>query len=292
MPSAWICGVLLTLVACGGHATTPRNASSGDTAWKDDPVATEAFATRAPFVAPGEQMTYRLSLHGLLMASFVIVVGDVDEVAGHPVVVVQSGVHSSQLVSLVHEVNDHFTSWIDTATSRSVVFRSEELASADDQQVEVSESTLVDVSSGTFPVRVSRPDLGDVDEEQHVGDAPLFDMNSFLMVLRTWDPPEGTTATADIVRSRYVWRTQVTLAGYEDVVTELGTLPAVHLEGVSRRVRRDGTLDPGVAARPYSLWISDDADRVPLVMVAHTDYGDVKMEIVEYRPGSVPRLGS
>jgi hypothetical protein len=38
------------------------------------------------------------------------------------------------------------------------------------------------------------------------------------------------------------------------------------------------------------MWISDDADRVPLLMVAETDYGDIRMEIVDYTAGTGQNL--
>ena len=44
--------------------------------------------------------------------------------------------------------------------------------------------------------------------------------------------------------------------------------------------------------RHYSIWVSDDADRVPLLLVAKTDYGDVKMEIIDYAAGQGKRLGT
>ena len=42
----------------------------------------------------------------------------------------------------------------------------------------------------------------------------------------------------------------------------------------------------------YSIWVSDDADRVPLLLVAKTDYGDVRMEIIDYAAGQGKRLGT
>ena len=53
---------------------------------------------------------------------------------------------------------------------------------------------------------------------------------------------------------------------------------------------RDGSLDKGTEARHFSMWISDDADRVPLLLVAESDYGDMKLELVDYVAGSGPNL--
>jgi len=271
---------------CGGGTATVRN-RAGDGARLD--VAPEllraaAFPPRRPLARPGERMRYRLSLHGIDVASLAIVIGDVGELGGREVVVVQSGVEGSPLVSMVRKVESAFTSWIDTATSRPVLFRAAEDAEADDPTLEATDSELGAIVDGTFTVRVHRGDAVQAVERQVVGAAPVFDLNAFLIALRSWEAPAGTVAVADVVRSRYVWRTRVEVAGREEIATELGALPAVRLDGRSQRLRRDGAIDPASDIRAYSLWISDDADRVPLLLVARTAYGDIRMELTDYVP--------
>jgi hypothetical protein len=275
-------------VACGGRSERPKG--TGGKGWTERAPSAAEWPTSAPFVTPGERMAYRLTMHELEVASFHIAIGDVSEVEGRQVVLVQTGVAASELVSMVKKVEDSFAAWIDVRTGRPVLFRSSELAGANDQAIETTDAEVARGDGKTFPVRVSRAE-GDLVEQQTVSEHALFDMNGFLIALRSWDVTAGTTATADVVRSRYLWRTQVTMAKFETIVTELGELPAVRIDGVSRRLRRDGTLDPSSDTRHYSMWISDDADRVPLAMVAKTDYGDLRMDIVEYLPGSGTPLG-
>jgi hypothetical protein len=71
----------------------------------------------------------------------------------------------------------------------------------------------------------------------------------------------------------------------ESVVTELGQFAAVRFDGVSRRILRDGRWEPDGDIRNFALWVTDDADRVPVLMVARTDFGDIRMEIVDYGAG-------
>jgi hypothetical protein len=275
-------------VACGGRSERPKG--TGAKAWTEQAPSAAEWPPSAPFVTPGERMAYKLTMHELEVASFHIAIGDVSEVEGRQVVLVQTGVAASQLVSMVKKVEDSFAAWIDVRTGRPVLFRSSELAGANDQAIETTDAEVARGDGKTFPVRVTRAE-GEIVEQQTVSEHVLFDMNGFLIALRSWDVPAGTTATADVVRSRYLWRTQVTMAKFETIVTELGELPAVRIDGVSRRLRRDGTIDPSSDTRHYSMWISDDADRVPLAMVAKTDYGDLRMDIVEYLPGSGTPLG-
>lgn len=282
---------VIALAACGGSSAAPRATGGGTTAADPARPAGEAFPPRPPFVVPGERMIYRLTMHDLEVATFTIVVGELDELAGRQVVVVQSGVQSSAIVSMLKKVSDNFTSWIDAATSRPVLFRSAELATADDPTVEATDSEAGTIEDGAFVVRVTRDGVDTSVDKQVVSEAPLFDMNGFLIALRSWEVEPGTTATADIIRSRFLWRTEVKMVGFENVVTELGELPALRIDGISQRIGRDGQLDPKSDRRKYSLWISNDADRVPLAIVARTDYGDLRMDIVEYTAGTGTRIG-
>jgi len=280
---------VVAAVACAGRSARPQ--VTVVKAWREEAPGSGAFPPAPPFVTPGERMSYRLSMHGLEVAGFGVEVGELGQRDGHAVVLVRTAVTSSRLVSMVKKVEDNFTAYVDVHSGRTVLFQSAELASAKDQTIEGADAEIALGDEASFPVRVRRPGAPEVVEEQAITEAPLFCMNGFLMALRSWDVPVGTEATADVVRSRYVWRTQVTMAGFESIVTELGELPAVRVDGVSRRLRRDGTVDPSSDTRHYSMWISDDADRVPLAMIARTDYGDLRMDIVEYIPGAGAPLG-
>jgi hypothetical protein len=283
--------IAIILAACGGSSQPPRASGGGPTAAVTGEAGAEVFPPRAPFVAPGERMSYRLTMHDLEVATFTIVIGEVAELEGRKVVVVQSGVQSSSLASLVKKVEDNFTSWIDVATTRPVLFRSAELATADDPTIEATDSEAGTIADGGFTVRVTRDGVDQSVDKQVIGELPLFDLNGFLIALRTWEVPPGTVGRADVIRSRFLWRTEVTMVGFENVVTELGELPALRIDGISQRIGRDGQLDPRSDRRKYSLWISDDADRVPLAIVARTDYGDLRMDIVEYTAGTGARIG-
>jgi hypothetical protein len=284
------------LVACGGgrgtapRAVTPDEAPPAEVAWRDGAPVRDDFPPRPPFVAPGEAMSYRVVLHGLEVAAFQVAAGAVGDVGGRRAIVVQSGVQSSRVMSLFAELSGTFTSWIDVETGRPLLFRSEEQVTKGDPIVERVEVPFHQRSDGGLPVRVKRGDAAEVTDSQVVAGA-IHDLNSYLVLVRGWDPAVGTRVSVDVMRSRYVWRTQVTAAAYETVVTELGDMPCLRLDGISRRLRRDGTIDPRIESRRYSMWISDDADRVPVLLVAHTDYGDVRMELIDYRAGGA-RLGT
>jgi hypothetical protein len=74
----------------------------------------------------------------------------------------------------------------------------------------------------------------------------------------------------------------VRYAGEDTVGTALGNRRTVHFEGASYRARANFILESDKPARTFSVWLSDDADRVPLKMSARTELGEVTMELVEY----------
>lgn len=276
--------VAALVAGCSGSSRSSDPAS---------PAGGSASATRfpaagPPFVVPGERMTYRVTAHEVTLAAFALAVGP-DEVTidGRPAIVVQAGAESTGVAALVKPIKAEFATWIDAATGEPLVFRVTETAGRGDESVESNEASFTDLAEGKLPIETKRPDGKELLEKQAFTPAKKpIDTLTFLIALRAWDGPNGEEHTIDVVRSRYVWRAQVKLVGRTSVVTDLGQLPAVKFDATSSRLMRDGSLDKGTEPRHFTMWISDDADRVPLLMVAETDYGDIRMEIVDYSAGN------
>ncbi len=249
-----------------------------------------AFPPAPPFARPGERMVFRIALQNVEVAVFSIVVGDVVELDGKKALVVQAAAHSLGLASLVSKVDDQFASWVDISNGRPLLFRSHEGAGnggsdgIDDAATEFFKRTAT-----TVPVVIKGPGVGEAQESQLLSDAELWDMNSFFLVLRGWRGELGSKITSEVVRSRFAWRTKIEFVGKDSQVTALGKFPTLRFDGVARKLNRTGKEILG-DDRNFSLWITDDADRVPVVIVAKTDYGDVRMEIVEYAPGTGARF--
>ena len=263
----------LALAACGAtpKSTDPVDPPGGGGP-ADPPAAPQVVAT------PGEQMIYRISLHGLDVAEFTVSVGAATTIDGVDVIPVATHAVSSPLLTLFHKVDDTLESWIDTRTGRPVQFRAHEVASA---QSDAIEETDVRFAPGKFAVKVLR-DGQPIDEEQVVKH-DIYDVPSMLVFVRGWDAAAGARTTVDEMRSRTAWRVDFTVGDHEGVTTSLGDLQAVRYDGEGVRILRSGEIDPDSDRRRFSMWISDDADRVPVKLVAHTDYGDIRMDLVDYR---------
>ncbi len=259
------------------------------------PISTAPPATALPvgppFVAPGERMTYRVSLHAVTLASFVIEVGDLTTLDGREAIIVQAGASTAGLAAMVKQVSANFATWLDPRTGASLRFRVTESAGAGDETIEQSEARFTDAAGGVFPVSTTLPDGTATVEKQVYKQTPI-DILTFLVSCRAWDGKPGERRSLEVVRSRYMWRTAATLAERTTLVTALGELPAVRFTAVTSRLNRDGSDDTSIEPREFELWVSDDADRVPLAMVAESDYGNIRLDIVEYAGGKSPNLAT
>jgi len=226
-------------------------------------------------------MTYRVTLHDVTLATFAIAVGEVTMLGDRKAIVVQAGAESSGMAALVKQVHSEFVTWLDAATGDSLLFRVTESSGGEDSPVEHNEARISELADGTFPVLTKTEEGKELDEKQVSPHRPT-DFIAFLIGLRNWDGKTGEHRQLDVVRSRYMWRTDITLAGRKTVGTDLGDLPAVRFDAVAQRLMRDGSLDKGTEPRHFTIWVSDDADRVPLILVAQSDYGDIRMDIVDY----------
>lgn len=277
--------VLALVGACSGGGASKAPTTGG--LHSAEPAATGDLTAAAPFVSPGEVISYRLSVLGVEIGQFTIAVGAQAEVAGRTTIEVQAGVQSTGIAAMFKKVRTDFASWIDVHTGRPVVGRVVESAGKDDPTIETTEARFHAQKDHLLPLAILAPDGSETNVENQVtaGDT-VWDVPSMLMFLRGWGAEIGAELSAQVVRSRYIWQGEFKLADREVKTTQLGDLPTVRIDGISRRLLRNGSWEPQGDIRHFSLWITDDADRVPVLVVAKTDFGDVKMEIVGYTPGS------
>src|SRR5690606_31706901 len=121
-----------------------------------------------------------------------------------------------------------------------------------------------------------------ITETQKLSMPEVWDYNALVIALRSWEAPKGSTTHAEVMRGRYLWHVSVTVMGEEQVATDLGDFPALRFDGRSYRINRDGTRDAEQPERSFQLWISNDDGRVPIQNIAESDYGQLKMIIVDY----------
>lgn len=113
------------------------------------------------------------------------------------------------------------------------------------------------------------------------------DGHSLLGYLRRWNPPQGTKGFLYAVVGRSLIRADVALTGKEKIHTELGDFTAVRIDGTATRVQ-EKTLEPiaRYAPRPFTMWLTDDEERVPIRIVVSTELAALKIELAKHTKGS------
>lgn len=235
-------------------------------------------------------MVYRVQLQGIELAAMTFAVGDTTELGGKKAIVVQGHAKSVGLANLVAAIDDTFTSWIDVETGRSLRFTVDEFVTNSKTNIEHTIVDLAGRAGDQVPITFALNDAPPTPEPQKFKYPEAWDYNAFLIALRAWEGPIGTTQKLEVLRSRWLWHMEVKIGRKEQLATELGDLPALRFDAHVFKLDRAGNKDTTSEERDFSVWVSDDDGRVPIQINARTDYGDVKMQIVEYQPGTGQRL--
>jgi uncharacterized protein DUF3108 len=255
------------------------------------PAASARLPDGPPMATPGEHMAYRLALQGMELATYDFSVGEVTDVAGKKAIVVQSHAKAVGLVKMVANIDDYFTSWVDVSTGRPLRWTTDEFATKGSDK-ERTDARFYERTGDSIPIDFHLNDEPAKPEPQKVSMPDVWDYNAFLVALRAWEGAPGTSVSAEVLRSRFMWHVDMKIRGKEKIANAItgGEVEALRLDGHTYKLDRTGAKAADSDERDFSIWISDDGDRVPLQTVARTDYGDIKMEITDYSPGTGQRL--
>ena len=235
-------------------------------------------------------MTYRVELGGFELAQMTLAIGDLTDLGGKKTIVMQGHAKSVGLADKIAAIDDTYTSWIDVESGRSLRFAVDEYETNSRTNIEHTIADLGGRAGDQLPITFALNDATPAPEPQKLAYLDAWDYNAFLVALRAWEGTASTAKSLEVLRSRWLWHIDVTIGGKDTLTTELGDLPALRFDARTYKLDRKGVRDPDSEERKFSVWISDDDGRVPLQITARTDYGDVKMLIVEYQPGSGQRL--
>lgn len=113
-------------------------------------------------------------------------------------------------------------------------------------------------------------------------DAEVHDLQSAMLRLRAWRPRLGETGYLYVVLGRRPWRVDVTSRGPEMVKVGGDARLSYRIDGVAVRLWEPDKATP----KHFSLWLSDERERVPLRMVADASFGEVTMMLTGRQVGA------
>jgi hypothetical protein len=238
-------------------------------------LAAPACQAPAPAGPPpwstGETLTYEMDFLGMVRAGTVELSVE-RPMSGGKVIPLRARAKTDSAVANVRSVAAVAFSWIEARTLRPERYREE-----------AQEDGVHKVGDAKLP-----PD-GDVTVEYRVGDrtstaryaraGEVLDALSTVYRLRAARLAPGDAFCFDLVARGSYWRvTGKVAARTEKVETRLGKLETLRVDAEARRA-----VPAGVPARPVHLWISTDARRLLVAVVAEVDAGPVRLMLTGAR---------
>jgi len=226
---------------------------------------------------PGENMAFEVRLGGVLAGEAQLAVGEAGQYEGHRAVVVKSRAATAGAAALIKKIIDEATTVIDLDSGRPLQL--------DTYVVQDGKTTKAEAKFTGTIANVTYTRDGDVKPHAFkldFGAQTVHDTHSAMAQLRGWRATPGTTRTVFVVGGRRLWRVDVRYVGEETIGSVLGNRRAVKFSGASFRARADFGVESQTPTRTFTVWLSDDADRVPLKMSAQTELGEVTMDLTEY----------
>jgi hypothetical protein len=214
-------------------------------------------------LAPGESLAFELKVAGVLAGQAQLAVGAPGLVDGRRAIAVSSVMRTAGAFALIKEVKDEVTSYIDLEQLRPIRSTSDVIFGPRRYHAETTFSdhgVAIDFRPEGQPARTIQYDFGE---------AVVHDAHSAMALVRTWKAEPGERMGLWVIGGRRIWRTEVWLAG-------------TRLDGTSVRTRPDLAPEKGKTPRSFSVWLSDDADRVPLRFSAKTELGEISIDLVHY----------
>ncbi len=260
--------VMLSLVMVGVIAADP--------AWRGE--LTTAAAPAAVRAMPPSVLDFKVSWKGLLDAGRLRIEFAPEDADKPGMLVVRSHAASTGAASALFPYTSHFWSEMHPATLRPGFFHA----------VETDRREKIDTTLQYRPRQVefieTSEDLKDrktVREHGVFRFEPVYDIFSAMLFVRGQKLAPGDRVTLVVQPFKTPYLVRVRVAARE---RHMGR-PALRLAVAMRKIDRD-TLE----LRPYrklrreaTLWLSDDADRVPLELRAAVFIGDVRAVLTDFR---------
>jgi hypothetical protein len=262
------CAGLLLLAGCAGaEAMTLPPPSAVKSSAPADEVG----------LSPGENMAFEVRVAGILAGEAQLAVGELGDYGGHRAVVVKSRAETAGAGALFRHIVDEATTVIDMDTGRPLALETlVEQGATRTTGIATFTGNAADItyvrSGETTPHR----------QKIDLGKAPVHDAHSAMAQLRGWRAAPGTTRSVFVIGGRRPWRVDVTYVGEDTIGSAIGNRRAVHFAGKSYHTTRTLEAETKDPSRTFSVWLSDDADRVPLKVTATTELGDIVIDLTEY----------
>jgi hypothetical protein len=222
-------------------------------------------------------MTFEVKLGGVLVGEAQLAVGEPGLTEGRRAIAVRSRAATAGAAALVRKISDEATTLVDAETGAPITV--DTVVESGDKRITARAAFRGTIATVQYQRSAdAAPTTAAIDFRHHA----LHDAHTAMAQLRGWRAARGTQRTVFVIGGRRLWRVDVTYVGEDTIGSAVGNRRVVIYDGTSYRARRDLTIESGRPARSFRVWLSDDADRVPLRVAAKTELGDIEMLLTEY----------
>jgi hypothetical protein len=109
----------------------------------------------------------------------------------------------------------------------------------------------------------------------------LYDLQTALLYVRSQKLADGDVYRIVVYPATAPYLATVTVLGHEKIKVKAGTYPAIKIDLRLEKVMGDMTLAPHSKFKRGTGWLSDDADRIPLLLNAQIFVGTVWVELAK-----------
>jgi hypothetical protein len=235
-----------------------------------------------PFYIPGEYMAWELSWRGITGGKTQLVVGQPGTVDGRAAIIIRSESRSDGVLAMFKHVRDDMITTIDLVTARPMRSSGAFEFGTHGSRIKASKVEATFRDDGFDLVYRPRDGREQRWSQQMPAGEIVYDTHSVLGVVRAWEPVAGEWAYFYAVSGRRLYRVEIAMAGREPRRTVLGEFASIRIEGTATRLTRTLRPDKTKPPRRFTLWMSDDSERLPILIEARTEHGDVRAEMSAY----------
>ncbi len=233
-------------------------------------------------VHPGEAMTFKFSVGAIESGRARVAVGKPGMQNGKRVLPMQAEAESAPWLSLFARLKDSYVLYVDTATLLPL--------SVSTVETGIRERKIDASISGTRIDLHAVDAKGNKSKRSHVIPEVARDPMSAFFALRAAPLEDGDLMKMWVLDSQALLKAEFTVHRGEEVrLGEDGSHPearrAIRIECTTIGVDALGR-SLGRPPRHLSMWLSDDAERVMLKLIADTDLGKSTVELTSYQPGN------
>jgi hypothetical protein len=226
---------------------------------------------------PGEAFTFKFSVGPIEGGRARMSVGLPTQKDGRRLVAVHGQAETSPWLALVARMNDDYQLVLDASTLLPLQVHSIERG--------IRERTIKSAVNGRV-IDLAFVRGREAGRARKIVPSVVRDPLSGLFAVRAAPLADGDRLEMLILDETALWRTSMVV--HRDATVRLEgeseARRAIRLDGVNLRIDDSGR-PTGLKPRPFTVWLSDDADRVLLRMEAQIDLGLASIELTSYQRG-------